>query len=66
MSKVIGWTILVLLVGTLAMAWTGPPMHRTASAPAIGISPHEMHLKLGVASLPTTRMDDESVVFVSP
>jgi hypothetical protein len=68
MLKIIGWTALILLVGTLAIAWSVPPLHQTSSAPmqAIGISPHEMQVKLGVAGLPLTKIDDRSLVFVDP
>jgi len=67
MLKIIGWTALVLLVGTLAIAWSVPPLHQTSPAPAQAarISPHEMHMKLGVANMPATEIDDRSLVFVA-
>ncbi len=65
MSKLIGLTVLAVLIGTTVVA--GPRLtgsDRRAAPPSIqssAFSPDTMHLKTG--SLPDQKVDDKSFVF---
>ena len=64
MTKLIGLTILALLIGTSVVAWsrsTGPETRAGHPAQSAGFSPDTMHLT--IKSLPVQKVHDMSVVF---
>ena len=65
MSKLIGFVILVVLIGTSVAA--GPRWgHKSQMASVTTLSPDAMHRTISAAALPVQPFEDMSVIFVSP
>jgi hypothetical protein len=64
MTKLIGLTILALLIGTSVVAWsrsTGPETRAGHPAQSAAFSPDRMHLT--IKSLPVQKVNDMTFVF---